>query len=57
MKLPTAAIQVVAAAGSIPGVLELLAPPARLIWNEGPQIADWIGICADLIASIASVMA
>ncbi|MBV0892784.1 hypothetical protein KTN05_13105 [Paracoccus sp. Z118] len=57
MKLSTAAVQILAAVGSLPGALELLAPAARLIWSEGPQLADWIGICADLIASIANVVA
>lgn len=57
MKLSTAAVQIVAAVGSLPGVLEFLAPAARVVWSEGPQLADWIGICADLIASIAGVMA
>lgn len=56
MKIPAVACRLTLGLGSLNGAMDLLAPTVRLIWSEGPQLSDWVGICADLIASLSSMV-
>lgn len=57
MKMAAVVCRLTVGLGSLGGAVDLVAPAARLVWTEGPQLSDWIGICTDLVASIADLMA
>lgn len=54
MKMGAAAYQMTIGLGALSGVVDLVMPAARLIWSEGPQLADWIEMFSGLVAFIAS---
>lgn len=57
MKLTVAAYQLTFVLEILRDVVDLLVSTVRLVWNEGPQLADWIEIGAGLGPTIASAMA
>ena len=54
MKMAAAAYQLAIGLGALSGVVDFVMPAVRLVWSEGPQLADWIEIFSGLIAFIAS---
>ena len=57
MKLTVAAYQLTSVLEILRDIVDLLMSTVRLVWNEGPQLADWIEIGAGVGPIIASSMA